>query len=359
MEENIVTPIVEPKKKPILEVVLVVLLIISLITAGDLFYRNQKLQKQIANLSVQPTPSPTTDPTANWKTYENNEFGFIVKYPFDYKILFDEKTPIIMKPGGERDGTGAFSFYKISFTPLDAYTDLQSLIAENINQSKQTWGDNSPEYKSISSIYNVKVGDIDGLSYDMMCAGYCHHIFIKKDSTKYFQITVINANQNIKNMYQSEVDQILSTFKFTNQTSALDFPDWKTYMASAQKFIFKYPPSWYIDTDNSNILRFTDSNGKTGSVHITLGGRGGMTLEEPTRHEIIEYPAGKVEISEGKIPGQQVMEGIYELLGKPVINGREAPEQPVLRFEAYYQVSYLNEFRQLIDKVLKTVRPYE
>ena len=182
---------------------------------------SQKNTPDFSSLAPTHLPAETLvkegDPTANWKTYENKEHGYVVKYPSNYKLFFDGKTPIIMKPGGEREGTDAFSFYQIVFTPLDTSKELQDLVAENINTSKQIWGVDSPEVKNMSPIYEVRVGNLNGLSFDLACVGYCHNIFIKKDTTKSFQITVRNANQEVKNMYQSEVDQILSTFKFTTQ----------------------------------------------------------------------------------------------------------------------------------------------
>jgi hypothetical protein len=35
------------------------------------------------------TPTPTLDPTVNWETYRNNEYGFEVKYPRDWDTIDD------------------------------------------------------------------------------------------------------------------------------------------------------------------------------------------------------------------------------------------------------------------------------
>ena len=218
-------------------------------------YIQYSSRSQISQVDT-PTPTPlsTETPaegdTANWKTYENKEHGYAVKYPSDFKLFFDGKTPIIMKPGGEREGTGAFSFYQITFTPLNTNKELQDLVTENINTSKQIWGENSPEFKSISSIYEAKVGSLKGLSFDLACVGYCHNIFIKKDATKSFQITVRNANQEVKNVYQSEVDQILSTFKFINESST---PTPTITPTSKPKTTYIVPTSWKRFTTQSGV----------------------------------------------------------------------------------------------------------
>jgi len=61
-----------------------ILIILLLGTTVFFFYQNSQLKKQVALL---PTPSPialeTPDPTADWKTYLSQDFGFSFKYPGD------------------------------------------------------------------------------------------------------------------------------------------------------------------------------------------------------------------------------------------------------------------------------------
>lgn len=75
------------------------LLLFSLGSIGFLFYQNNQLKKQIAQLQVKPTPTipqptPTTDPTADWKTYLYKESDFksnspeIPDYEYQGKITF-------------------------------------------------------------------------------------------------------------------------------------------------------------------------------------------------------------------------------------------------------------------------------
>jgi hypothetical protein len=57
--------------------------LIPLSLAAYLFFQNQNLQKSFDFAQdKRPAPSPTIpDETANWKTYENQRFGFSFKYP--------------------------------------------------------------------------------------------------------------------------------------------------------------------------------------------------------------------------------------------------------------------------------------
>lgn len=43
--------------------------------------------KTVKPKTLTPTPTPTIDETATWKTYTNTEFGFTVKYPSTYSTV--------------------------------------------------------------------------------------------------------------------------------------------------------------------------------------------------------------------------------------------------------------------------------
>lgn len=72
------------------------LLLLAVGAAGFFAWQTQNLVKQVNELKSQPTPESsatpqaTTDPTADWKTYTNTEYGFSLKYPQenDSKIEF-------------------------------------------------------------------------------------------------------------------------------------------------------------------------------------------------------------------------------------------------------------------------------
>ena len=58
-------------------------------------------QTVVQNQQVSTSPTtitsrtPTPDETANWKTYRNDNLGFSIQYPVDYKIeekIFSDKT---------------------------------------------------------------------------------------------------------------------------------------------------------------------------------------------------------------------------------------------------------------------------
>jgi hypothetical protein len=89
-----------PKQKPWLVIGLTVLVLILLGTTGFFAYRNYQLKQQITQTQPAPlpelieqpeipSPTPTTDVTINWQSYNNDEYKFSFKYPSNY-YLSDE-----------------------------------------------------------------------------------------------------------------------------------------------------------------------------------------------------------------------------------------------------------------------------
>jgi len=63
---------------------LVVIVVIGIV--GLLYYSWQKgMMKTAPTLDLFPTPTPDTYISGNWKAYENDYWGFKLKYPIDRK----------------------------------------------------------------------------------------------------------------------------------------------------------------------------------------------------------------------------------------------------------------------------------
>ncbi len=119
-----------------------------------------------------PVPSATDDSTANWKTYSNSEFGYSLKYPSNLQIkelpsgiqLLDQKVIV--------SGIGVIKNVNSNY--------------DNLESSKM-FGENIWSYSN----YNSEGGIT---SYYLVSKNY---VFI------------------FENIGLTNVDQILSTFKFT------------------------------------------------------------------------------------------------------------------------------------------------
>lgn len=185
------------------------------------------LEKQISAMKKvetipQPTslpvlsPTPTTDPIINWKTYVDDELKYSIKYPQEFD--FSEKNQnanyiTIRKPGGEVEGTGAFSHFRISIEKGPEADSLENAITHLQQQTKQIVGDNlqftpiiSSDINNVRSMYYYHEGPI----------GYQQHIVLLDKNKSIIHISVIFSNKTTQENEQHEVDQILSTFDFTN-----------------------------------------------------------------------------------------------------------------------------------------------
>jgi hypothetical protein len=187
------------------------------------------------NCEFDTCPSPTPDVTASWKTYTepNNEYSF--KYPSGW-LLLDPSEGLQIEVYYQPDKTisvGEILIEKISASNYNNETQ-QSLITET---------------KLISEI-NAKC-KTEGTSKT-----WC---FLKLED-KYLSIMIVKEN-DIE--YNQTLDLILSTFKFTGQTSDLSM---------SNSYTIGIPISWqgkYIKTsDDSNGCESYDFKGQTSNSKI-------------------------------------------------------------------------------------------
>ena len=103
----VVTPqvVVEPKGNNFLVILLSILLFISLAIAGFFAFQTQKLVSELTLLKTQPTPMASTesivvepvatnnpvisDPTSDWKVFNNIKGGAVYKYPNNWMVIND------------------------------------------------------------------------------------------------------------------------------------------------------------------------------------------------------------------------------------------------------------------------------
>lgn len=79
----------------LLIIAVVIIFAVSIIGVGTfLLGSNKNTPKTVVQITPSPTanPTPTIDPTANWKTYRNNIDNFSFKYPPNYSDSYDYAT---------------------------------------------------------------------------------------------------------------------------------------------------------------------------------------------------------------------------------------------------------------------------
>ena len=238
------------KKNNFLTVLLSVLLLISCLIAGFFAYQTQKLAKELSEFKnqnpVTPNPEPESTfpmytepslvPTENWKTYTNKELGFTIKYPDAWDVLSETKTqPFESSTLSITDG-----IYKLQFSTTQAgyggiickfddstgdefagpgrdefgdSVDLAGGFGKELRRNKEAISKLSQYgYQRNSFDYSFRVcRAMDNLGTDGK-KGYLGIFETKTGITGIVYYTPTNLDQNKLLL----LDQILSTFKFTN-----------------------------------------------------------------------------------------------------------------------------------------------
>ncbi len=169
-------------------------LVILIIGGGTFVLSQQKSQKPEAKTITQPTssaPSPTPDPTSDWKTYTTDNFSF--QYPADYVIQERVRGFFVM------------NLANVTPAPLQGiFVDTRhNDTYENMVKTQEN-GLINPIVRDIANgiIMSGKIGP-----------GFGEGMSVRTAILKYKQSAItISPDQTISDDF---FDQILSTFKFT------------------------------------------------------------------------------------------------------------------------------------------------
>lgn len=219
----VVTPpvvIEQPKKSNFLVILLSILLLLSVLIAGFFAYQTQKLVSELTVLKNEPTPTaiakvePTDDQglepepipleilTKDWKTFSNNDYKFLFRYPKELTNLYDQLSGgnlLLQNFDGSNplkelisDFQLTLSVSKYDGTALESYpknweSDLGKLPWEiiTVSNTKAVKGYSGQKYKAVPTVWVT-------------------------DGKTLFTIQLSNPDSTNKKWF----DQILSTFKF-------------------------------------------------------------------------------------------------------------------------------------------------
>ncbi|MBU1500045.1 hypothetical protein KKE48_04225, partial [Patescibacteria group bacterium] len=171
---------------------LIVIIIIFLLAGSSILaYKYYQLKQQVAQIPASPTPLASPEPsaeaeTADWKTYTNTELDFSITLPDGWK----DKYLVVI----DRN--------KVTFNYKAVQEDPYPLF----------W------------ITRVTVSEWNQLQKDAMAAGLAKKIFAN-DTYVFFSAHSLDVPytnsvniQNYGKMFE-DINQILSTFKFTDESS--------------------------------------------------------------------------------------------------------------------------------------------
>ncbi len=191
--------------------ILIVILVALIAGAGGLLvYQKSKPATTPEPITQQPSPSPipdaspvptgvdeTTNPDligANWKTYTNMEFGYSLKYPstWTYKVSSKGSGQIILLPGDKELPPSEPSF----------------VVVTVMNSIKQPLIQGDARNVLINKKYIKIAGAVDGEQGEFN--GFIQTAVSHNNNSYYINLD--------KMEYRGIYDQILSTFKFTDQS---------------------------------------------------------------------------------------------------------------------------------------------
>lgn len=177
---------------------------------------------------AKPTPqgSPSINSgqfaeTANWKTYRNFEYGFEFKYPGDWTTSSTEKSGFLNlekrynQPDYDNPET-MLGFCKLGFYKLEKKESetIRDVIVKNF---KENFG--------IEPNLSQKIIDSrEGSEQTTGEMSIVHSTYLPLDDTNFLSISLF-CGDDVRGVGKSELNQILSTFKYPPDSDSDGLPD--------------------------------------------------------------------------------------------------------------------------------------
>lgn len=157
---------------------------------------------------TEPSVVPTTDPTAEWKTYRNEKYGFSFQYPSNFS--YKEKAYT-------KNNNGIFAYTLVELADAKAFIPepigqpaIMFYVSETTDQSLLKLDE------SYGVLKTIIVGGAEATVYGLRgCQQSCDQIvrFTRGSLTYEFSEQYTSKDSNL----ETTLNQILGTFKLTNQ----------------------------------------------------------------------------------------------------------------------------------------------
>ncbi len=226
---TVIAPAPQSKPRPSkVFIFLIVFVLLVGVGAGAYFLGMQNLQPAAQPITTQVVikPTPTVDPTANWKTYNNSTYGFSFKYPSEWKL-----GEINDKDVGKDEYHIDLQYQKKADIPAYAYigsdfgVDVSVLLKQNISiydwlKSDDYLNSGNTNWQLLAIKYGKPtiLGGVNGIDVKVpeseFNIGFFEFIAFIHSSRGYLISATGDKKTDIENNWQ----QILSTFTFTSDS---------------------------------------------------------------------------------------------------------------------------------------------
>lgn len=281
----------ESPKQNYLKLLVIVLVLALLGMGGLVVYLLRKASTSPVPVQytqvLQPSPTTVVDETTNWKTYTNSAVGYTIKYPSDWTVIL--KTPST-ENAAQGDNTNTVTIAKDNYKLSVTTSSLGGggIICDFDDSTKDEF--HGPATDKLGAPYEIgtfldkparrNLNPITTLTqYGMLrqTLDYTYEACIPVESDlqhtdgKVGYTSTINANnlivynayytprENINTENLKTMDQILSTFKFTDQ-SQVDTANWKEYSSNHLRIAFSYPSDVDFKVDNDENISIVGKN---------------------------------------------------------------------------------------------------
>lgn len=148
-----------------------------------------------------------TSGTENWKTYTSSKFSYSISYPNNWVILANDSNGINVLSMGKRSTSGGFTY--------GGQSVLVEVAPENLTNKDYLITNIAPNSNPIN-LGDITINGSPGekWSFNDNNESDNYAVFFSKNGQRYVLVKEL-GNKSQFNDYNVEVDQVLSTFKFT------------------------------------------------------------------------------------------------------------------------------------------------
>ncbi|MBI4058539.1 hypothetical protein HY408_02105 [Candidatus Gottesmanbacteria bacterium] len=217
-------PPVQPQNSNTLLILIGLVLII--LSGGGGFYLGRYVFPSKPSQEPTPVPSSLSSPTptpdlyrepkgsaatANWKTYSSSTYS--VKFPPDLDMKEEEGSLLSLSKWGptQKEGTELYDGIALRFMPREIGTSLDSYVKVKIEEIKK-----AGISELVSGPTPIAINGYEGQTYTVKGLGTHKYTILQvKGGGLFMEIT--DSTVDPGNLgFSKTVDQILSTFQFTN-----------------------------------------------------------------------------------------------------------------------------------------------